>query len=201
MPNMKRSAASRLPWPLYMIDFEASSLEPGGYPIEVGLALWPAADEPIFSWSSLIRPTDDWLKHGDWSKASREVHGISQNEAVRTGREPVKVAKAINEALSQSGVVWCDGGPYDAQWARTLFKAAGLKMVCPLGDWHQLVAAVGGEARENALEWLERIPPRHRAREDAEHLLHALAYAVGAKAGPVQQLEALIPALAALNQP
>ncbi len=28
------SRASRLPWPLYSIDFEASSLEPNGYPIE-----------------------------------------------------------------------------------------------------------------------------------------------------------------------
>jgi len=183
---------------LYTIDFEASSLEPGGYPIEVGLGLWPAPDQPIFGWSTLIRPTNDWLRTGDWSKESREVHGISQSELISRGREPLEVAKAVNQALAQSPLVWCDGGPYDTQWARTLFKAAGLKMARPLGDWHQLLTTLDSAARERALDWLEQTPSRHRAREDAEGLLTALAYGVGVEVGVPQGLELRVPALAEL---
>jgi hypothetical protein len=188
----------RLPWPLYVLDFEASSLEPGGYPIEVGLALWPAPDKPVHSWSTLICPTEDWLQHGDWSKASRAVHGISQSE-LKTGPRPQEVAQALNEALSSSGVAWCDGGPYDAQWARTLFKAVGLKPAFSLCDWHSLLLRLESEARERALRWLETTPSKHRAQEDAEHLVLALAHAVSIEVGPPQRLEAHIPALARLT--
>jgi hypothetical protein len=188
---------SRLPWPLYTIDFEASSLEPGGYPIEVGIALWPLLNEPIFGWSSLIRPTDDWLQHGDWSRASREVHGIRQSELIASGQPPLEVTRAINEALAQSGIVWCDGGRYDAQWAHSLFKAASLKFAVPLGNWGILINMLGSTARDRAHQWRERTPAKHRAREDAEHLLLELAYAVGVEVGPPQRLDLRVPALIA----
>lgn len=45
-----------LPWPVAAIDFEASSLDEDSYPIEVGLALWPAPGESILSWTALIQP-------------------------------------------------------------------------------------------------------------------------------------------------
>ena len=40
--------------------------------------------------------------------------------------------------------------------------------------------------RERGLEWLDQAPARHRARDDAEQLLRALAYAVGIEAITVQ---------------
>jgi len=67
---------SRLPWPLAVIDIEASSLDLTGHPIEVGLALLSAPNEPIFGWSTLIRPVDEWRLHGHWSPVSAKVHGI-----------------------------------------------------------------------------------------------------------------------------
>ncbi|KAA2235883.1 hypothetical protein [Salinarimonas soli] len=188
-----------LPWPLYTIDFEASSLEPGGYPIEVGLAFWGAPDEPVYSWSTLICPTDEWTQHGDWSKASRAVHGISQAEAKAHGRPPSLVAKAVSEALTTCRVLWCDGGPYDAQWARALFKPAGLRLPCPLGDWHQLLRTLDNNTRDRALHWIEQTPAEHRARADAELLLLALAHGIQITSRPTLNLEDRIPALVLAN--
>ena len=48
-----------------------------------------------------------------------------------------------------------------------------------VGAWHRLIAMVGPAMRERGLEWLDHAPARHRARDDAEQLLRALAYAVG----------------------
>src|SRR5450631_2081424 len=78
---------SRLPWPICTIDFEASSLEVGTFPIEVGLAMWRAPDDPIYCWSALLKPTDEWRQNGHWSKASQAVHGIKQDD-LRLGVSP-----------------------------------------------------------------------------------------------------------------
>jgi hypothetical protein len=114
-----------LPWPLYAIDLEASSLEHDSYPIEVGLAVWPARGQPISGWSTLIRPPWDWLQNGQWSRKSSVVHGITQSE-LAAGLPPFQVARMLN-AIAGTQITWCDGGPYDAYWIDRLFKAAGLK--------------------------------------------------------------------------
>jgi hypothetical protein len=177
-----------LPWPLAVIDIEASSLDLKGYPIEVGLALWPAPDDPVFGWSALIRPVEDWTRHGHWSPASAKVHGIRGTDLLAYGKPVEQVAMALNEILGV-GVAWCDGAAYDTHWARALFKAAGVKPLFALGDWHRLAATLGKTARSRALDWLEVTKAQHRARNDAEQLLLALAHAVSAKTGPVQNLK------------
>ena len=96
---MQPSPLATLPWPLAVIDFEASSLDPNGYPIEVGLALRPAPDEPIRGWSALIRPAEDWTRHGDWSPASAKVHGIRGGELLARGQPSEPIATALNAAL------------------------------------------------------------------------------------------------------
>ena len=111
-----------LPWPLVAIDFEASSLDQDGYPIEVGLALWPALDQPILGWSTLIRPAWNWTRNGHWSPASAKVHGICGRDLLERGQEPVLVAAGLNAALGSGAVAWCDGGAYDAHWMQALFK-------------------------------------------------------------------------------
>jgi hypothetical protein len=183
------------------IDFEASSLDQDSYPIEVGLALWPAPDEPILGWSALIRPAGEWTRCGHWSPASAKVHGIRGSDLLVRGQEPARVAAALNAALGPNGIAWCDGGPYDAHWAGALFKTGGIKPTFALGDWSRLAAMLGAAARERALAWLEQAPTRHRARADAEQLLLALAYGTGAEVGPVQNLATRVPALAALAVP
>jgi len=193
---VSNSWRTALPWPLAVIDFEASSLDEDSYPIEVGLALWPAPDEPILSWSVLIRPAGDWVRRGHWSPASAKVHGIRGSDLLAHGRSPEWVASALNKALGPGAVSWCDGGPYDAHWARALFKAGGVRPTFALGDWHRLVPLLGVQARERALTWLEKAPARHRARTDAEQLLFALAHAIGVEVGPAQDLAQRLPGLA-----
>jgi len=149
--SMSSSWQTVLPWPLAMIDFEASSLDQDSYPIEVGLALWPGPDEPILGWSTLIRPARDWTRRGHWSPASAKVHGIRGSDLLAHGRSPKRVALALNEALGLAAVAWCDGGPYDAHWARALFKACGVRPTFALGHWHRLVPLLGAQARERAL--------------------------------------------------
>ena len=189
---------TQLPWPLSVIDFEASSLDLDSYPIEAGIACWPAPDEPVFGWSALIRPAGAWTRQGHWSPASAKVHGIRGSDLVAHGHPPEQVAAALNEALGPGGVGWCDGGEYDGHWTATLFKAANIRPTFTLGDWHRLAAMPGPAAREHALDWMRRVPARHRARDDAEQLLLALAHAVEAEVGPVQDLDQRLPALASL---
>ena len=168
-----------LPWPLAIIDFEASSLEQDGYPIEVGLAVWPGPEAAITGWSTLIQPAGEWSRCGHWSPASAKVHGIRGRDLLATGQPVERVAAALNERLGSGGVAWCDGDAYDIHWTNALFKAANATRRFRLGAWHQLIARLGPEMRERGLRWLDQAPARHRAREDAEQLLHALAHAVG----------------------
>ena len=188
-----------LPWPLTVIDFEASSLDQDSYPIEVGIACWPAPDESVFGWSALIQPAGAWTRLGHWSPASAKVHGIRGSDLVAHGHAPERIAAALNEALGPGGVAWCDGADYDEHWTRVLFKAANIRPIFKLGDWHRLAAMPGREARERALDWIGRAKARHRARDDAEQLLLALAHAVRTDIGPIQDLSLRVPVLAALN--
>lgn len=183
-----------LTWPIASIDFEASSLEDGGYPIEVGIAVWPKLDAPVYVWATLIRPIEDWLRYGHWSKSSRAVHGISQKE-LEAGLEPKQVATALNEVFGVVGPAWCDGGPYDIYWARKLFEAAGLRSTFVFGDWHSLLHQLHSEQRERSLQWLETAPSKHRAGDDAAQLLFALANAFGQEPGLVQKLQLIYPVL------
>ncbi|MCW3783012.1 3'-5' exonuclease [Defluviimonas salinarum] len=57
------------------IDFEASGLSAGSWPIEVGLSRF-GDGTGITTWSSLVRPEPDWSLD-DWSKAAEGVHGLS----------------------------------------------------------------------------------------------------------------------------
>lgn len=190
-----------MPWPLVVIDFEASSLDLDSYPIEVGIACWPAPDQPVFGWSALIRPAGAWTRQGQWSPASAKVHGIRGSDLVAHGHAPDRIAATLNEALGPGGIAWCDGADYDAHWSGALFKAAKIRPTFTLGDWHRLAAMPGSAARQRALDWVGRAKVRHRARDDAEQLLLALAHAVGAEVGPVQDLDERVPVLAVLAGP
>lgn len=84
-----------LPWPLMTIDFEASSLDEGTYPIEVGVCRWTSPDATIEGWSTLIAPIPAWCDHGSWSPSSQEVHGIKPEE-LAAGMSPTEAIAALN---------------------------------------------------------------------------------------------------------
>lgn len=166
----------KLPWPITIIDFEASSLEEGSYPIEVGVGIWNAPRDPILLWSTLIRPAWNWSLNGHWSRRSEGVHGIPQAE-LANGKDPSEVARILNDRVS-ARVAWCDGGPYDAYWLRTLYAAAGCAPSFSLMDLGALFIGRPGLS-ERLDAFLERTPAPHRAGKDVLRLLRALASAIG----------------------
>ncbi|WP_127088295.1 hypothetical protein [Aquabacter cavernae] len=161
-------------WPLRTLDFEASSLEDGGYPIEVGIAVWPSHGEPISSWSALIRPLKEWEEDGHWDEHASLIHGIDTLELV-DAETPTAVAKALNVRLG-AGTVWCDALEFDRHWMGMLFEAGNIKPAFELRSWQALLRELPDPVRYHAMEWIERTLSSHRAEGDARALLRAIAF-------------------------
>lgn len=113
-------------YPLLVLDFEASSLGPKSYPIEVGVAVATSPVDSIKIWSTLIRPGRDWLRDGDWDPASERIHGIPI-EHLQTAPSAQMAAESLNLILNAVGHAYCDGGYYDAFWFERLFKTASIE--------------------------------------------------------------------------
>ena len=166
-----------LPWPLIVIDFEASALGMRSYPIEVGLARWQSIDAPLEVWSTLIRPTDGWLLGGVWNPEAAAVHGIRKDD-LSSGMPPADVMAHINE-MASNPFAWCDGGSQDDHWLGTLAHAASVVPRFRLADWDMLGGALSSDGYRRMVRWLETSPPPHRAGDDAARLLRAVAVGLG----------------------
>jgi hypothetical protein len=180
---MTKTEKFGLRWPVTVIDFEASSLEEGSYPIEVAVGIWNGQQDPIRLWSTLIRPASNWSLNGHWSRKSERVHGISRAN-LANGKDPSDIVHILNGRVS-ARIAWCDGGPYDTYWLRTLYEAAGCVPPFSLMDLDGLTVGRAG-LRERLYDHLQRTPARHRAGEDVLRLLRALASAIGAKVSVVR---------------
>lgn len=179
----------RLPWPLITMDFEAGALGPASWPIEVGICRWVSPEAPIEGWSSLIRPTADWLENAEWSPDSAEIHHIPR-EALGQGMEPEAVMSILNPLLAGQ-IVWCDGGPFDQRWLDRLADAAGIAPTFRLGDLDKLTSRRTFEQQLRMIRCSVRRPIRHRARADAEMHLIALAHGFGFDDKPMVDLAML----------
>lgn len=160
-----------MPWPIVVIDFEASSLGEDSYPIEVGIARWREPDAPIEIWSSLIRPMKEWeTRH--WSAISQTVHGIPR-EALRDAPEAAAVLGRLNGLCGRQ--VYCDGGQEDLRWLGGLEHAAGLDGTFLLRDSDELGGYIHPRFYRRMVRWMDRASPRHRAADDAERIVRGLA--------------------------
>lgn len=168
---------SALPWPIFVLDFEASALGMRGYPIEVGVACWASFDQPIEVWSTLIRPTSGWLERGVWTAEAEAIHGIGRAE-LEQGAPPADVMDRLNRYVA-APMCWCDGGSQDDYWLGTLAHAAGIRPTFKLGDWDSLGGTLGSEGYKRMVNWLDRQTTKHRAGDDARRLLQAIAVGVG----------------------
>jgi hypothetical protein len=193
--TLSTDICSRLPWPICTIDFEASSLDVGNFPIEIGLAMWRARDEPIYCWSALLKPTDEWRQHGHWSKASQAVHGIKQGD-LSLGVSPRYAALVLNHVLRPAGVAFCDGGAFDRHWAKMLFKAAKVAPTFGLGDFGALERNLDAESAARMLAWTNSAEIAHRAGADAVGLLRGLAAALQIADVVSCELAQIMPAIA-----
>ena len=114
------AAAGRLAW----IDFEASSLNPGSFPTEVGWAIISTGTVVSGGW--LIRPLPEWLAApGAWSAESERLTGISRDMLDRHGHPCAEVVNRLTAAIG-GRLLLSDNPPFDTHWFTMLFKAAGV---------------------------------------------------------------------------
>jgi hypothetical protein len=175
---------------IYFVDFEASSLSKGSFPVEIA---W--VDQLGHGESYLIRPPEEWLGDGrNWSFQSERIHGISLPELLTDGYPLSKVAQRAHAVLSPvTSVVVSDAPPFDGYWLEMLLKAGGIDQTPVLLHVHDLyrrefagiqdTLPPGNEAARNHLAaWAvevvreaqetatRRSPTLHRALPDAERL-------------------------------
>lgn len=161
-------------WPLWVIDFEASSLSENSYPIEVGIACWPTPSAGVSWFSTLIQPDSKWT---EWSTESEAVHGINRDALGKSGSPVEKVVKALNIHLGPCRV-YSDGGIYDVRWMVALHKSADIwpsYLLRPIDDLLPIIP----ESQRHLLLDRKNISHPHRAGPDAAFLLQAFAMAIG----------------------
>jgi hypothetical protein len=158
--------------PLLFIDLEASSLDPQGYPIEIG---WAAADGlvHITQDSLLIRPTLDWRESGHWSEESAAVHRISWGELTRDGVDLMDAVSRIDAAFAGNTLV-SDAPDTDLRWLAMVYEAVDRPCPWRMHDLALVRRSIVAEMDLNpraafaALDLEEAKEPRpHRAGRDA----------------------------------
>lgn len=169
-------SVNQLPFPIFFLDFEASSVGPQSYPIEAGLGFWRGSGHPIITWSTLIQPAPDWT---DWSEASAKIHDIPRAE-LATGRTVESVARRLNEMMIDR-VAYSDAPALEARWTRRLYAAAGVEQTWAIGDIDDLLGGLDNFAIERRARWLERTKKPHRAGPDIEREVKGLARAINAR--------------------
>lgn len=157
-----------------ILDVEASALEAGSYPIEVGVALVRGSSEPIGVGAKLIRPTKEWLDIGVWSKSSEAVHGIPLERVQRDGETVEKVCDWLNGLLGARTIVATDAPRYDQDWLDTLFAAAGREQKFRIFDFQVLTRDFSADQHRHLAYLLGRDSPPHRAAADAGRLASRL---------------------------
>ena len=157
-----------------ILDVEASALEAGSYPIEVGVALVRGPSEPIGVGAKLIRPTKGWLDTGAWSKASEAVHGIPLELVQREGEPVEEVCSWLNGLLDTDTIVATDAPRYDQDWLDTLFAAAGREQKFRIFDFQLLTRDFCADQHRHLAYLLGKDVPPHRAAEDALRLASKL---------------------------
>ena len=105
----------------FFLDFEASSILPGSFPIEVA---W--VDEHGVGEGHLIRPAPGWLSPSrwQWDPVSAGVHGITIEMLEKDGKEASGVARRLAEAVG-SGPVYSDAPSHDGHWLDMLLERDG----------------------------------------------------------------------------
>jgi hypothetical protein len=158
--------------PILFIDLEASSLDPRGYPIEIG---WAAAHDlvSVTHDSLLIRPTIDWRESGHWSEESAAVHRISWGDLTRDSMDVLDVFPRIDAAFAGQMLV-SDAPDPDLRWLAMVYEAVDRPCPWRLHDLALVRRGIVAEMDLNprtafaALDLEETKEPRpHRAGPDA----------------------------------
>lgn len=156
--------------PLLFIDFEASSLSPESWPIEIGVA-WIDGGEAR-SHATVIAPRPDWPL-ADWAAYAEAVHGVPL-AAVLAGAPADRVA-AETDALAGFALV-SDNPRWDQAWLDRL-RGPDRPRIAVGGLRQAMAERLHGHAADDLAMRLFREPRPHRAGPDAERLARAWAAA------------------------
>jgi hypothetical protein len=125
------------------LDFEASGLHHGSFPVEVG---WSDCD--LQTTGFLIRPAPTWTID-DWSMQAERIHGISRHEAELHGVPVEEATTRLNAALADK-MVFSDNPEFDKRWLMKLCRAARAEPAFQLHDWNRICQI------EAARQWLSQ---------------------------------------------
>lgn len=175
-------APDQLHWPIISIDFEASGLGDGTYPIELGLAIWRSPDSPIEIHSTLIHPHEDWIRSGVWISESQKVHGIDPLD-LAPAPHASEVLEYARSLTGLGAVAYCDGGAHDQFWLNRLCKAAGRRCGFVLGTIEVIWGELGPDQVKRLVDFNRSHPVPHRAGPDAALHLQGIAHAMGLAPG------------------
>jgi hypothetical protein len=110
---------------IVFLDFEASSLMRGSFPIEIG---W--CDEHGAGQAHLIKPADDWT---EWSFKSQDLHGITREQLEREGLPVEVIARRAYAAMGTATTrIYSDNPIHDGMWLQKLLDAGGVPSVQPM---------------------------------------------------------------------
>lgn len=159
------------------IDFEASSLSPASWPIEVGLA-W-LDGKRVVAESCLIRPRIEWPED-DWNPESEAVHGIPRSDLDNAESADEVAAWLLKTVAGQTLV--SDAPEFDQRWLDRLLGETGPK----IHDFDSFVwdaFSEEGYVRSGRLHRVYDIRTKrqttHRAGADAADLCYAWRAGVG----------------------
>ncbi|WP_124110809.1 exonuclease domain-containing protein [Palleronia sp. THAF1] len=161
---------------IIFIDFEASSLAPNSWPIEIGLS-WIEPDGSITSVGKLIRPAPTWPETA-WSDKSAAVHRIPRSDL--DGAEPAEtVARWAVEAIGDAQLI-ADAPRFDQHWLDRLLTTMEDAPKLQIEDFHQVAWTAFTDdgnpisaALDAVYEKRERRRTSHRAAKDAADLAHS----------------------------
>ncbi|MGJ8597165.1 3'-5' exonuclease [Sulfitobacter sp.] len=152
------------------LDFEASSLDAGSWPIEVGLS-WIDEALEIRTFDTLIRPSQKWPEHA-WSPASAAVHGIPRRD-LDTALDVTTVVQTLLHALD-GRIALSDAPEFDQAWLDKLFAASDFTEAFRLRDFDGVtMAAFPSRTLDTVYEYLHRKRAPHRAGPDSRRLAGA----------------------------
>jgi hypothetical protein len=174
---------------MFFLDFEASSLDSGSFPIEIG---W--VDQAGHGESYLICPETDWT---DWSLESQKIHGISRPTLWQLGK-PASFVGRRALAVLKGNILVSDNPTFERYWLSMLLgtvpdktEIAIIGFDLLIGQEIKRMTSLISNEPDSAAAWYQHrvlldegqsiaaqaIDPlilsqrvRHRALSDAQHL-------------------------------
>lgn len=116
----------------------------------------------------------------DWDPRAERLHGITPKMLSDLGVNASVACERLVRELSGC-IVYSDAPDWDAFWLMRLFDAAGRRPTIKLKDFSSLMPISAAEHKAELIAGADRLAPRrHRAAEDALHLVALYRLAVGA---------------------